>query len=457
MSPVESVPDPKNEEKMFDVVGFDYETAYAEHCTHLLDVLTRIVNFLPPNSRVLDIGSGTGKPTAAFFANKGHRVIGLDISQTMADMTVYEPPNGQKFDAVIASHSLYQFSLPALRSQIFKFSRWVKKGGLVAIGTCLKPDEMAEQGRKYDHRGWVERLIERFMGHQAKCTVGLPKAWSGFFEDAGLEILDINQRVCMPEGGAPNNKQDQFFVTGRKIVDHELLGPYPLPKKLSEPFKIVDANIKAWLEFIAKPTGRGDIQEAFDALQREGRKAVLCIGSGSAALARLLRKHCDAINSIDFPGQGALPNLPSNVVVSNYTAKSPPFPNQSFDAIVSFGSLSYSPSPAIAIGELLRVAARDATVILIQAAPDNEFINLMNDTLRDVDISPRAPVHQGILLDLAGKALKNARFDEVTYEYVGRKADQSCQRNAFEGMVREQTGLGGCMWGIIGTVEKAVP
>ncbi|KIJ26746.1 hypothetical protein M422DRAFT_191807, partial [Sphaerobolus stellatus SS14] len=244
MSPVESVPGPKKAEQMFDAVGFDYEIAYAEHCTHLLDVLTHIVNFLPPNSRVLDIGSGTGKPTAAFFANKGHRVTGLDISQTMvdvarkqvpqaefykADMTVYEPPNDQKFDAVIASHSLYQFSLPALRSQMFRFSRWVKKGGLVAIGTCLKPDEMAEQGREYDHRGWVEGLIERFMGHQAKCTVGLPKAWSGFFEDAGLEILDINRRVCMPEGGAPSDKQDQFFVTGRKIVDHELLGPYPLP------------------------------------------------------------------------------------------------------------------------------------------------------------------------------------------------------------------------------------
>lgn len=291
-----TVTGPKKAEQMFDAVAFDYETVYAEHCNHLVDVLTHIVNFIPPNSRVLDIGSGTGKPTAAFFASRGHKVTGLDISQTMvdlarqqvpqaefykADMTVYQPPNGEKFDLVVASHSLYQFPLPGLRSQIFRFSRWIKKGGLVAIGTCLKPDEMNEQGLKYDHRGWVEGLTERFMGHQAKCTVGLPKAWCKFFEDAGMEILDVNQRVCMPVGGAPSDKQDQFFVMGRKTIDEELLGPYPLPKKPSNPFKVVETNLKAFLEFTARAT-REDIQAVVKVLQREGSKSVLCIGNGSS-------------------------------------------------------------------------------------------------------------------------------------------------------------------------------
>jgi hypothetical protein len=263
--------------------------------------LENVVRRLPLNSQILDVGSGTGKPTAAFFTKQGYLVTGLDISQTMievarrqvpeaqfykADITIYEPSDGVQYDAVVASHSLYQFSLPTLRSQILKFSSWVKKDGIVVVGTCLKPDEMAEQNKSYDHRGWVEGLTERFMGHQIKCTIGLPEAWSKLFADCGLEILDINRRVCQRVGGTKSDMQDQFFITGRRKVDNVFIGPYPLPKQLSQPFRVTGNNVKVWEEFYERMI-RADVQAAKRAVAATGSQSVLCIGPGAQGEVRV--------------------------------------------------------------------------------------------------------------------------------------------------------------------------
>jgi len=46
-------------------------------------VLPMLVEDLPPGSTVLDLGCGTGQPIAAYFADAGFRIVGVDQSPAM--------------------------------------------------------------------------------------------------------------------------------------------------------------------------------------------------------------------------------------------------------------------------------------------------------------------------------------------------------------------------------------
>ena len=45
-----------------------------------LKYLEKLNSLLKPNSRILDLGCGAGKPIDEFFINHGHKIIGIDIS-----------------------------------------------------------------------------------------------------------------------------------------------------------------------------------------------------------------------------------------------------------------------------------------------------------------------------------------------------------------------------------------
>ncbi|MEV5456216.1 SAM-dependent methyltransferase, partial [Streptomyces sp. NPDC052535] len=59
----------------FDALGVEYEKAFAGSKTHRRS-LEWLLARLAPGSRVLDVGSGTGRPTAETLANAGHAVLG---------------------------------------------------------------------------------------------------------------------------------------------------------------------------------------------------------------------------------------------------------------------------------------------------------------------------------------------------------------------------------------------
>ncbi|WP_410659076.1 class I SAM-dependent methyltransferase [Amycolatopsis sp. lyj-112] len=83
---------PATAEELFDAIGSAYEDAFGrppvigKAVRHLLDVL-------PSSSRVLDIGSGTGRPVAEDLATAGHRVTGLDVSSVMVEVVPRDEEN----------------------------------------------------------------------------------------------------------------------------------------------------------------------------------------------------------------------------------------------------------------------------------------------------------------------------------------------------------------------------
>jgi len=294
---MQSIPN-RDPERAYDAIGVTYETSCPDYTTHLQDVLTKVTDDLVPGSKVLDIGCGTGKPAAFHFVNKGHDVIGIDISQKMvdvassqvpeakffkADMTAFQPPEAGNYDAVIASHSLYYLSLGQLRMMIYRFSHWVKQGGIVLVGSSLKAEAIEQQTLKFDRRGWAEGVEGSFLGHKFDYTYGLVDAWRVLLQDAGLEVIDVDQRHCTPVGSDKKDSHIAFFMTTRKIVDNALLGPHPVPRVLPDPLSLeyIDSSVSADFE---QRIARKEISAIVDLVKNGGYKKVLVIGSGAQGI-----------------------------------------------------------------------------------------------------------------------------------------------------------------------------
>jgi len=73
------------------IVGIIVETGYDKVAEEFLKTRDKYVKdifyleklniLLEPNSLILDLGCGAGEPIDKFFINKGHKVVGIDISE----------------------------------------------------------------------------------------------------------------------------------------------------------------------------------------------------------------------------------------------------------------------------------------------------------------------------------------------------------------------------------------
>lgn len=107
--------------------------------------IAEFVKLLPPHSDILDVGSGTGYPVAAYLAEMGHRVTGIDLSAEMTekaralnlpvarfinvDFSDYVPDIS--FDAAIAFDSLWHIARSRQEYIYPKLASLVKCGGYI--------------------------------------------------------------------------------------------------------------------------------------------------------------------------------------------------------------------------------------------------------------------------------------------------------------------------------------
>lgn len=59
------------------------------------EVLETVAGSVAPGSTILDLGCGTGRPVASFFAEAGHRIIGVDQSEGMLAFAQQRLPGQQ--------------------------------------------------------------------------------------------------------------------------------------------------------------------------------------------------------------------------------------------------------------------------------------------------------------------------------------------------------------------------
>ena len=216
--------------EFFSSLGSKYEDAFG-HDAGLLAFIREALLHLPPSSVVLDVGCGTGKPVASSLAAAGHRVIGIDLSDTMVELSRKAVPSGsfevadmrdyvpkEQVNAVFSILSHLQMGREGIEEMVGKWARWLEVGGLLMI--CTLPAEDCEHrgpNAGYDADGRCARNLEfRFMGGTATGTAFTREGWRVLLEEKGFSIVHTNTEVFVPPEEAQCDPEPHYYIIAKK-------------------------------------------------------------------------------------------------------------------------------------------------------------------------------------------------------------------------------------------------
>ncbi|MDT9698443.1 class I SAM-dependent methyltransferase [Streptomyces sp. P17] len=181
---------------LFDALGADYEKAFAHAPAHLA-AMEWLLERLPSAARTLDVGSGTGRPTAAVLTAAGHSVLGVDVSPVMVELAARQVPEAEfrhadirelaleegSFDGVCVFFSLLQMTRAEQTAVVKKLALALKPGGHLVLATV--PAD-------------VEDVEVVFMGRPVRATSFAEQDLIAMEEAAGLTVLSRNSTVFTP-------------------------------------------------------------------------------------------------------------------------------------------------------------------------------------------------------------------------------------------------------------------
>jgi SAM-dependent methyltransferase len=129
----------------FDLIAERYDEAFTERGAQLT-AGRWLIEKLPPGARVLDLGCGSGLPTAAQLADAGLDVVGTDESGRMLELARQRVPGGTflqrdmreladlgTFDAVVSFFSLLMLPRADIATVLAQARTRTVDGGLLAI------------------------------------------------------------------------------------------------------------------------------------------------------------------------------------------------------------------------------------------------------------------------------------------------------------------------------------
>ncbi|KIX04899.1 uncharacterized protein Z518_05770 [Rhinocladiella mackenziei CBS 650.93] len=224
----------------FEGLNIDYENAYHDN-PFKVSCVKNAIAMLSPNSRVLDVGCGTGMPVSEMLSKAGLRVLGFDISPkmveyartrvsgtfTVSDMLTYKPEG--VFAGVFIIFSQLQLSYADLHSTICKFARTLEPGGILVLGQ-MPGDKYVQDPADWDETGtYVEDYDAPFMGEMLPTLMLSAEGQKGFLTSMGLEIVSEtidtfqpNNEKCVPE--------EQQYIIAKRPDERPLAEPKPRPK-----------------------------------------------------------------------------------------------------------------------------------------------------------------------------------------------------------------------------------
>ncbi|MBN3930469.1 class I SAM-dependent methyltransferase [Streptomyces verrucosisporus] len=171
----------------FDAIGDRYDDVFP-HKEGQLTAGAWLAKELPAGSRVLDVGCGTGVPTARQLADAGHRVTGIDISPGMVELGRANVPNADfrlmdladleraglgPFDGAAVFFSLLMLPRKEIPVALRMLHGQLRPGGLLALG-------MVEAD--------VDDFAIPFLGHTIRVSGYLREELRQVVADAGFEI-----------------------------------------------------------------------------------------------------------------------------------------------------------------------------------------------------------------------------------------------------------------------------
>ncbi|MFE5890543.1 class I SAM-dependent methyltransferase [Streptomyces sp. NPDC056462] len=194
---------------VFDALGLAYERAFAGSETHRAS-LAWLVGRLEPGSQVLDVGSGTGRPTAETLAAAGHGVLGIDASPVMVDLAARQVPDAAfqhadihqvplqdgAFDAVCVYFSLLQMSRATQETLVRRLARALRAGGSMVLATV--PAD-------------VEDVEVVFMGQKVRATSFAAEDFTDMVAAAGLTVLSAETVLFTPDHPGAGHEPHLFL------------------------------------------------------------------------------------------------------------------------------------------------------------------------------------------------------------------------------------------------------
>ena len=207
---------------LYNPMGKRYEDAYG-HIPEQAQSLKWLISQLPARSKVLDIGCGTGKPTADALVSAGHAVHGIDISEGMLDvarkqvpLATFQQVDFRDFNAdpatydAITSYFAFLVAMPQaqIRDMIHNIYKWLKPGGFFIFATV--PADM-------------EHVPAQWLGTDVVLTSMSEEQYEVSMREAGFTMVHqkasvfvpkaVEAGLCKPE---QTGEEHQLFIYAKK-------------------------------------------------------------------------------------------------------------------------------------------------------------------------------------------------------------------------------------------------
>ncbi|MCX5192791.1 class I SAM-dependent methyltransferase [Streptomyces sp. NBC_00249] len=199
--------------ELFDALGERYEELFGQVPAQL-EALDWLTARLPARARVLDVGSGTGRPTADALVRAGHDVTGIDVSAAMveaararvpgarfeqADVRTYTPRAGG-YDAVCSFFPLLVMDQPEIARTLDRMASWVAPGGHLLLATVP---------------GDIRGLDIEWMGHPVTVSSLSTEQHLERLAAAGLEVLRHHTQTYRPADPLAGPEEHLFCYAHR--------------------------------------------------------------------------------------------------------------------------------------------------------------------------------------------------------------------------------------------------
>jgi len=179
--------DRTGQSEAFDAIGDRYDDAFP-HKEGQLAAGAWLAGELPDGARVLDVGCGTGLPTARQLAEAGHQVTGIDLSPGMIALSRDNVPGAEfhlmdiadleehglgPFDGITAFFALLMLPRREIPVALRTLHGRLRPGGLLAL-SMVEAD--------------VDDAPIPFLGHTIRVSGYLRDELLQVVRDAGFEI-----------------------------------------------------------------------------------------------------------------------------------------------------------------------------------------------------------------------------------------------------------------------------
>jgi SAM-dependent methyltransferase len=202
----------------FDAIGDRYDEAFP-HKEGQVQAADWLLKSLSPGARVLDLGCGTGLPTARQLADGGCAVVGVDLSDGMvvlarrnvpeaefhradiADLRPGGPLDLGRFDAVAAFFSLLMLPRAEIPLALRTIHAMLEPGGLLVL-SMVEAD--------------VDDFAIPFLGSTIRVTGYLRDTLREVVEAAGFAIDGESSYTYAPES-SDVPPEEQIFLRCTKL------------------------------------------------------------------------------------------------------------------------------------------------------------------------------------------------------------------------------------------------